>query len=420
MNRPTALRIRQGATPQRGSAGILAGKRTRDLSFCARTHSGRRLPIVAGLWLALFLLTAGMASAQTPSPALLVLEKADSTLAIVDPGTLKIVGRVPAGPDPHEIEASPDGKLAYISNYGGSDSTLHTISVVDVEAQKALTPIDLGALHSAHGLAWGGGKLYFTAETNKVVGRYDPATHTIDWIIGTGQDRTHMVWVDKSLDRIVTSNVNSGTISIIEQVNQRGPGPPPGAPAAPSGVTAPPVTVPGGQTAISTGPRRTWEVISVPSGRGSEGFDVSPDGKEIWAANAQDATVTIIYVATIVDFAEGRVSPHRQAAGTFPISVKGANRLKFTLDGKHVFVAGLGGGSTGNVAIVDTTTRKEIKHLDLGGGSAGILMVPDGTRAFIAVSGANKVAAIDLKTMEVTGYIQTGKGPDGLAWAERK
>ena len=419
MNSLTAFRVKEAAVTQRGSAGILAGKRTRYLSFSPRTSNARRLWWASAVFLIGVFVTAGLAFAQTPSPALLVLEKADSTVAIVDPATLKVVGRVPAGPDPHEIEASPDGKLAYISNYGGSDSTLHTISVVDIVAQKPLTPIDLGALHSAHGLAWGGGKLYFTAETNKVVGRYDPATNAIDWVLGTGQDRTHMVWVDKSLARIVTSNVNSGTISIIEQVNQRGPGPPPGAPAAPSGVTAAPVTVPGGQTAISSGPRKTWEVISVPSGRGSEGFDVSPDGKEIWAANAQDATVTIIYVDTIADLAEGRVSPHRQAAGTFPISVKGANRLKFTLDGKHVFVAGLGGGSTGNVAIVDTTTRKEIKHLDLGGGSAGILMVRGGTRAFIAVSGANKVAAIDLKTMEVTGYIQTGKGPDGLAWSER-
>src|SRR6266850_8456542 len=141
----------------------------------------------------LFLLAAGVAGAQTPSPALLVLEKADNTLAIVDPSTLKIVGRVPAGPDPHEIEASPDGKLAYISNYGGSDSDLHTISVVDLAAQKALSPIDLGSLRSPHGLAFAGGKLYFTAETSKIVRRYNPAEDAIDRLMGTGQDRTHMV-----------------------------------------------------------------------------------------------------------------------------------------------------------------------------------------------------------------------------------
>src|SRR6267154_4030758 len=106
----------------------------------------------------LFLLAARLAGAQTPSPALLVLEKAGNTLAIVDPATLKIIARVPAGPDPHEVEASPDGKLAYISNYGGSDSSLHTISVVALTTQKAVSPIDLGALRSPHGLAFAGGK----------------------------------------------------------------------------------------------------------------------------------------------------------------------------------------------------------------------------------------------------------------------
>src|SRR6184192_1186859 len=177
-----------------------------------------------------FLLGANFTAAQTRSPALLVLEKSDNSLAIVDPVNLQVVARVPAGPDPHEIVASADGKLAYISNYGGSDSALNTISVIDLATRKALTPINLGALRSAHGLAFAGGKLYFTAETNKVVGRYDPAAQSVDWVLGTGQDRTHMVVVSKNLDQIVTSNVSSGTISIIEQITQqnRGFGPPPG------------------------------------------------------------------------------------------------------------------------------------------------------------------------------------------------
>jgi DNA-binding beta-propeller fold protein YncE len=170
------------------------------------------------------------AAAQTHSQALLVLEKSDNTLAIVDPASLQIVARVPAGPDPHEIVASADGKFAYISNYGGSDSALNTISVVDLVARKALPPISLGALRSPHGLDFAGGKLYFTAETSKVIGRYDPATQGVDWVLGTGQDRTHMVAVAESLDRIFTSNVSSATISIIEQVSlpAGGFGPPPG------------------------------------------------------------------------------------------------------------------------------------------------------------------------------------------------
>jgi YVTN family beta-propeller protein len=332
----------------------------------------------------LLLFVASVAGAQTPSAVLLVLEKSDNTLAIVDPTTLKIVGRVPAGPDPHEVEASPDGKLAYISNYGGSDSSLHTISVVDLNTQKALPPIDLGALHSPHGLAFAAGKLYFTAETNKVVGRYDPVAQAVDWLIGTGQDRTHMVAVLPTLDLVFTSNVSSGTISIIERTASATPGPPAG------------------------GPRKTWHVTNVPAGRGSEGFDVSPDGKELWVANAQDGTVTIIDVSS------------KQAAATFPITVRG-NRLKFTVDGKHVLVSGgLGGSSRANLVVVDVATHKEIKSFDLGGGSAGILVVPDGSRAFIAVSARDEVVVLDLNKLEIAGKFATGKGPDGLAWAQRK
>jgi YVTN family beta-propeller protein len=326
--------------------------------------------------------------AQMSSPILLVLEKSDNMLAIVDPVALKIVARVPAGSDPHEVAASSDGKLAYISNYGGLDSDLHTISVVDLAAGKALPAIDLGALRSAHGLDFVGGKLYFTVETNKAVGRYDPATQRVDWVLGTGQDRTHMVWASPTLDRILTSNVNSGTISIIEQVTPNLGFVPPG------------------------GVRKTWEVTDVRSGRGSEGFDVSPDGKEIWAANAEDNTVTIIDVAS------------KKARKTLPIAVKGANRLKFTLDGKRVLVSGLGGPSLAgqgspspNLVVIDTATRKAIKQISLGGGSAGILMRPDASRAYVAVSAKNKVAVVDLNTLEVTGEIQTGRGPDGLAWA---
>src|ERR1022692_3569400 len=255
-------------------------------------------------WLVAVLWLASGAFAQTFT--LLVLAKSDNTVAIVDPATLQVLARLPAGRDPHEIIASDDGQRAYISNYGGSDSTLNTISVVDLVARKALPAIDLGALRSTHGLAFAGGKLYFTAETNKVIGRYDPASQRVDWILGTGQDRTHMIAVSKTLDQIVTSNVNSGTISIIEQVSQPNGGfgsPPNGAPGL--GVPA------GGEPPQGPGPppgqpRLTWEVTNIPAGNGVEGFDVSPNGKEIWAANARDGTVTII------------VSPPRKPSKLFP------------------------------------------------------------------------------------------------------
>ncbi len=130
----------------------------------------------------LFGLAASVVAAErTPPNALLVLAKADSTLAIVDPLTLKIVARVPAGPDPHEVVASSDGRFAYISNYGGG--AYNTITVVDLVEQKALAPVDLGALRGPHGLVFVGGKVWFTAEAAKAIGSYDPATKKIDWVL---------------------------------------------------------------------------------------------------------------------------------------------------------------------------------------------------------------------------------------------
>src|SRR5271157_3543518 len=254
--------------------------------------SAARVTMTKRLALALLLSCVGQAllnGAETPSPALLVLSKGDLTLAIVNPATLQVVGRVPSGPDPHEVIASTDGKFAYISNYGGG--SFNTITVVDLVNQKTLPVIDLGALRGPHGLTFVGGKLWFTAEGAKVIGSYDPATKTIDWVLGTGQDRTHMIYVFPGLDRIVTSNVSSATVTVIEKTNglARGLGPGPGGPPPPAG--------PAGGGPMGT-PQINWTETVIPVGRGAEGFDVSPDSKEIWVANAQDGTISVIDVAS--------------------------------------------------------------------------------------------------------------------------
>src|ERR1700723_1656 len=164
---------------------------------------------------------------DTPANALLVLAKHDNTLAIVDPSSLKVLSRIPVGDDPHEVIASADGKTAYVSNYGFG--AFHTLAVIDLRAQKRLDSIDLGALRGPHGLDFELGKVWFTAEVAKAIGSYDPGTGKIDWIMGTGQDRTHMVHVFRDGKRIVTTNVNSATVTVMEKTEGRAGGPPAGA-----------------------------------------------------------------------------------------------------------------------------------------------------------------------------------------------
>src|SRR6202030_4830034 len=111
----------------------------------------RRTHMRARLGFALMLFCGGAAllkAAETPGTALLVLAKNDQALFIVDPATLTVVGQVPSGPDPHEVIASADGKVAYISNYGGG--SFNTITVVDLVSQKALPTLALGAVRGPH------------------------------------------------------------------------------------------------------------------------------------------------------------------------------------------------------------------------------------------------------------------------------
>lgn len=357
-------------------------------------------------WLRILLCLAAcsaMAAAQsTPSPALLVLSKQDHTVAIVDPSTLKVIARAPVGDDPHEVAASVDGRTAYISNYGFG--RFHTITAVDLVSQKPEKVIDLTPLHGAHGLDFVDGKLWFTAEANKVIGRYDPESGKVDWILGTGQNRTHMLYVFPGAKRIVTTNVNSGTVSIFDFEPARG-GPPPGGPGGPQpppGGQPPPPGFP--QGAILP-PGGDWMPTVVPVGSRDEGFDVSPDGKEAWVANAGDGTVSV------VDLEAKRVT------ATLPLQVQSANRLKFTSDGKRVLISML---AHGDLVVVDTATGQVEKRIPVGHGGAGILVQPDGARAYVACTPDNYVAVIDLKTLAVIGHIEAGGGPDGMAWAVRK
>ena len=313
---------------------------------------------------------------QTPRRSLLALSKTDHTLAIVDPATLKIVARIPVGEDPHEVIASADGRTAYVSIYGGG--TLHELDVLDLVAQKPLPAVDTRPLYGPHGLVFAAGKAWFTAEGSKAVGRYDPATGRLDWSMGTGQDRTHMLYVTADGRRIYTTNVTSGTVSILVDTLLPA-GPPPGPRS-----------------------REEWRQTVIPVGRGSEGFDVSPDGRELWTAASGDGTIAIIDLQA------------KQFSATLEAGVQGANRLKFTPDGKQVFIASL---STGELTIYDARTRVAVKRLKIGHGAAGILMDSEGARAFVASSADNYIAIVDLKTLEVTGRLDVGGVPDGLAWA---
>jgi YVTN family beta-propeller protein len=304
-------------------------------------------------------------TARTQSPRLLVLNKDDATLSIVDPASGNVLGTVPTGEGPHELVVSDDGKIAYASNYGTGPAPGHTISMIDIAAKKELRRIDVAPLSRPHGLAFGGGKLYFTAEASKKIARYDPAANKVDWEFETGQTTTHMLLPMKDLKTIFTSNIGGDSVSAVEQ--------------SASG----------------------WTQTVIPVGKGPEGIDVSPNGREVWSAHSRDGGISIIDVAS------------KKVVSTIALGTKRSNRVKLTPDGKFAVVSDL---DAGDLVVVDAAARKEIKRIALGRMPEGILIPPNGSQIFVAVNGDSNVAVVDPKTWTVTKRITAGKGPDGLAW----
>lgn len=299
---------------------------------------------------------------------LLVLNKSESTLAIIDPATLKVLARVPTGEAPHEVTASADGRFAFVSNYGTADRPGNTISVIDIAARKEVKRVELGALLRPHGISESNGKIYFTIEASRAVARYDPIAGRVDWTMGTGQTGTHMVVVARNSGKIYTANIGSDTISAIE-----------------------PVAAPG-----------VAKITQISVGKGPEGIGISPDDREVWVSHRRDGALSIIDTAT--DKVKETIK-----VGRSPI------RVKFTPDGKRVLVSDAEGGE---VVVFDAATRKELKRIQVGSVPVGILMQPDGRRAFVASTQANKVVIINLEDLSLAGTIEPGKEPDGMAWAK--
>jgi YVTN family beta-propeller protein len=305
---------------------------------------------------------------QTAKPVLVALNKADSTLAIIDPTSMKVLGKVPTGDSPHEVVLSGDGKTAFVANYG-AQTPGSSISVIDVASLKELRRFDVSPLMRPHGLQVIGGKLYFTAETNRLIARYDPTANKIDWMMGTGQAGSHMVVGTADQRKFYTANIGSDSVTAFEWMN----------PAQP----------------------QAWRVTHVAVGKQPEAIDLSPDGKEVWAGLNAEGSIDVVDTAT-------NKFKEKIAIGGRPY------RVKFTPDGKFVVNSMV---ASKELLIIDAVTKKEVRRIKLESVPLGIVFSADGKIAFVSVVEPDGVLKIRLEDGTHLGRVETGKAPDGIAVA---
>lgn len=298
--------------------------------------------------------------ARAEGPTLLVANKADSTLSIVDARSLEVVATVPTGRRPHEVAATPDGRLAFVADYGAGD----TLTVIDLLARRPLPPIALGDHRDPHGLVVGadGATLFATCEGSREVIAVEVASRKIVRALPTDQEVSHMVARSPSGRTLYVSDIRSGSVTVLDA----------------SGAGAP---------------------TQVEAGKGCEGIDATPDGREVWATNKEDGTLTVLDAGA------------NRAVATLPCPGRPI-RVKFAPDGKIALVSC---ARSGEVALFDVPARAEVARIAVGSAPIGLAIEPHGDRAFVAATESDRVIVLDLRKREVAGAILVGREPDGLA-----
>jgi YVTN family beta-propeller protein len=140
----------------------------------------------------------------------------------------------------------------------------------------------------------------------------------------------------------------------------------------------------------------------IEAGQDPEIFDVTRDGKWLWASNEETAE------ASLIDVASGKVV-RRTAVGEEPEGVG------IHPEGKHVYVANERDNS---ISVFDVESGADVARVPVCRRPRSIAFSPDGQRAFSACEESHSIAVIDARARTAAGSIDLpGEGvrPMGLA-----
>jgi YVTN family beta-propeller protein len=304
---------------------------------------------------------------------LLVANKGDRTLGVIDPSTDKQIEAVPEnGTTGHEVAASPDGKTAYVPIYGnsgvgkpGTDGT--NMIAVDIASGKISGNLDFGHGVRPHCAHFGpkNGLLYVSTELDKTISIIDPKTLKIVGTVPTDQAESHMFIISPDGHRAYTANVGPGTVSVLD-----------------------------------LDAKKVLKIIPISSV--TQRIAVSVDGKMVFTSDQAKPRLAVIHTAT--DKIAHWVDLPGFGYGTAP-----------TPDGRWLVVAV---PPANKVAIVDLKEMKVAHTLDVPKAPQAAVVRPDGAFAYVSCDSAAKIVAIKTSDWSIANLIDAGKGADGLAWAK--
>ena len=333
-------------------------------------------------WRSVFILSAALWSfgCSDGGPALdgtlLVTNRSGGSISFIDLATRTEVARVPVGPIiPHEVAVSPDGRMALTSEYGPNDQPGRHIILIDVATASTVARIDLGPNSRPHTALFlpDGRRAVATMQDSDQLALVDLEAEAVVRTYATGGREGHMVRLSPDGSRAyVTSRLGTGTLSVIFLEEDRAP-------------------------------------VVIQTGAGAEGLSVSADGGEIWVANRQETSMSVIDAESLEIVATLDSRPF-------------VGRIELGPDGYAISPNGGGGG--GPVAqflrLWDVESRTPLTEVPLRDGEPQVgnfgVLIHDGI-AFASDPGEGTVQMFDLDGLGNREVLLSGDdSPDGMAW----
>lgn len=325
------------------------------------------------------------ASVALAADKVYVANEGAGTVSVLDAASFKALASVRVGKMPHNVQVSPDGKVAWVTNDGepgqADDAAAHqgmskgdhnamaktgAVWVIDTSRDTVIAKVSVGT-HPAHVVVSPDGRFtYVTNGGDNTVSVIDASVHRVVATIPVGEF-PHGLRVSPDGRQVYVANLKGGSVSVIDAVGRK-------------------------------------EVAQIPSGKGPAQVGFTPDGRLAFVSLSEEDAVAVIDPAT-------HKVIRKVGVGTVPI------QLYATPDSRTLLVANQGTrkrpGST--VSMIDLESFKVAKAVATGAGSHGVAVDRGGRYAYVTNTYANSVSVLDIKNRKVVATIRVGKGPNGIS-----
>jgi YVTN family beta-propeller protein len=314
-----------------------------------------------------------------------VANEGSDTVSVLDATSYKTLANVRVGNMPHNVQVSPDGKFAWVTNNGELDQ------MTDVSVHKGMAPGSHEAM-AKPGEVW-----VIDTNTNAVVAKVPVGMHPAHVVVSPDG---HHAYVTNGGDNTVSVIDTSARILVATvPVGQF----PHGLRVSPDGREVYVANLKGGTVSVIDTTRQT-EVAQLLAGKGPAQIGFTPDGHFVFVSLSQENAVAVIDPAT-------RKVVRKIAVGTVPI------QLYATPDSRTLLVANQGTrmkpGKT--LDLIDLGSFKVAKTVVTGAGAHGVVVDRDGRFAYVTNIYANSVSVVNLKVRKVMKTVSVGKAPNGIS-----